>query len=76
MGEAIIQAIKSGLGLIGDLATEFLDGFTTLVWTPATSGTGGSLTPVAIFAFVMLGVSVSFAVVNKVLGLLRQNTGM
>lgn len=75
MGASIIEAITSGLGLIGNLASEFLDGFSTLVWTPASSGTGGTLTVFGTFAFVMLGVSVSFAVIKLVLNLVRGNTG-
>jgi len=79
MGAEIINAIKSGLGLIKDLASEFLDGFETLVWVPATEVGGttvaGHLTSVGIFMFVMLGVSVSFAVVKLILNILRGNTG-
>lgn len=76
MGTAIIDAIKSGLGLIADLATEFLTGFKTLVWDATANQGAGALTEVGVFAFVMLGVSVSFAVVKLVLNLLRGNTGM
>lgn len=80
MGAEIISAITSGLGLIEDLAQEFLKGFETLVWVPA-SGAGetavaGHLTAVGTFAFVMLGVSVTFAVIKLVLNLLRGNTGI
>lgn len=76
MGSQIIEAIGSGLGLISNLAQEFLSGFTTLVWVPPTgSETTGSLTPVAIFCFVMLGVSISFAVVKLTLNMVRGNTG-
>lgn len=32
MGASIIEAIASGLGIIGNLASEFLTGFTTLFW--------------------------------------------
>lgn len=74
MGAAIIEAIKSGLGLIADLAEEFLAGFTTLLWD-AEAGTSGALTVFGNFAFVMLGISVSFAVVKLVLNLVRGNTG-
>lgn len=76
MGTEIINAIKSGLGLITDLASEFLSGFQTLVWVEAEGQVAGHLTSVGIFAFVMLGVSVSFAVIKLVLNLLRGNTGM
>lgn len=72
MAQAIINAIKSGLGLIGDLATEFGSGFTALLWNAETS----SLTNFGIFAFVMLGISVTFAVIRLCLNLLRSNTGV
>lgn len=77
MGSAIIDAIKSGLGIIEDLATEFLDGFSKLIWVaPTGTETTGHLTEVGTFAFVMLGVSVSFAVIKLCLNLLRGNSGM
>lgn len=76
MGAVIIDAIESGLGLIGSLAEEFLDGFTKLIWiAPTGTETTGSLTTFGTFAFVMLGVSVSFAVVKLCLNLVRGNTG-
>lgn len=75
MGSEIINAIKSGLGLIGDLATEFLNGFTTLFWDPTANSNAGALTTFGIFALVMLGVAVSFAIVKLVLNLIRSNTG-
>ena len=76
MGSAIINAIKSGLGLIQDLAQEFLRGFETLVWDPTANTGAGALTTVGTFAFVMLGVAVSFAIIKLVLNLIRGNTGM
>lgn len=76
MGTQIINAIKSGLGLIGDLASEFLTGFETLVWDASASQGAGALTSIGVFAFVMLGISVSFAVIKLVLNLIRGNTGM
>lgn len=76
MGSEIITAITSGLGIIDDLAQEFLAGFETLVWVPAAGETAGHLTSVGVFAFVMLGVSVSFAVIKLCLNLLRGNTGV
>lgn len=72
MGSAIIEAIESGLGICESLASEFLSGFNTLIW----DSTNSALTTVGVFAFVMLGISVSFAVVKLVLNLLRGNTGM
>lgn len=76
MGTAIINAIKEGLGLISDLATEFLDGFKVLVWDATANSGAGALTPVATFGFVLLGVSVSFAIVKLILNMIRGNTGM
>lgn len=76
MGASIIAAIKSGLGLIEDLASEFLNGFNTLVWDATANEGAGALTSVGVFAFVMLGVSVSFAVIKLVLNLIRGNTGV
>lgn len=75
MGSAIIDAIKSGLGLIGDLATEFLNGFTTLVWVPASGQTAGHLTEFAEFALIFLAVSISFAALTTCVSLVRGNTG-
>ena len=69
MGDNIIEAIASGLGIIGSLATTFLGGFSTLFWN------NGALTTFGIFALVMLGVAISFAVVKLVLNLIRSNTG-
>ena len=76
MGTEIINAIKSGLGLIADLAQEFLTGFETLIWDSTANSGAGALTTVGVFAFVMLGISVSFAVIKLVLNLIRGNTGM
>ena len=75
MGAAIIAAIKSGLGLIQDLATEFLNGFSTLFWDPTANSNAGGLTDFGTFCLVMLGVAVSFAVVKLVLNIIRGNTG-
>lgn len=75
MGAEVINAVKSGLGLITDLANEFLSGFETLVWVPAEGQVAGHLTSLGIFMFVMLGISVSFAVVKLILNILRGNTG-
>lgn len=75
MGSAIIDAIKSGLGLIGDLASEFLTGFQTLFWDATANQGAGALTTFGSFALVMLGVSITFAVIALVLNLVRGNTG-
>ena len=76
MGQAIIDAIKSGLGLIGDLAGEFLNGFSTLFWDATANSGSGALTTFGTFALVMLGVGVTFAVISLVLNLIRGNTGV
>ena len=75
MGSAIIDAIKSGLGLIGDLASEFLEGFTTLFWDPTASSGAGALTVFGTYALVMLGVAITFAVISLVMNLVRGGTG-
>lgn len=71
VGTSIINAIKSGLGLIGDLASQFLLGFSTLFW----NATAQSLTTFGMFALVMLGIGITFAVIKLVLNILRSNTG-
>ena len=68
-GGQIIGSIASGLGLIGHLTNEFLTGFTNLFWQ------NESLTSFGGFALVMLGVSVSFAVVKLVLFIIRNKSG-
>lgn len=72
MGTQIISAIRSGLGLIGDLASEFLNGFSTLFW----DATNSQLTTFGMFALVMLGVSITFGVISLCLNVLRSNTGV
>lgn len=71
MGAAIIDAIRSGLGLISDLASEFLTGFTTLFWNASTS----SLTAFGTYSLVFLGVAITFSVIKLCLSVLRSNTG-
>ena len=76
MGAAIIEAIKSGLGLIADLAKEFLTAFTTL-FCDKTAGSGaGALTEFGTFALVMLGISVTFSIVKLCMSILRGKTGI
>ena len=75
MGAAILAAIESGLGLIESLASEFLQGFNTLIWDATANEGAGAITTFGTFAFVMLGIGVSFAVIKLVLNLLRGNTG-
>jgi len=75
MGSAIIQAIKDGLGLIGELASEFLDGFTALFWDATANQGAGALTTFSNFALVFLGVSITMAVIKLCLNVIRSNTG-
>lgn len=74
MGAQIIEAITSGLGLIGELANEFLTGFSTLFWN-ASGADGGTLTTFGLFALVMLGVSITMGCISLVLNVIRGNTG-
>ena len=76
MGAEIINAIKSGLGLISDLAGEFLSGFSTLFWDATANEGAGALTTFGTWALVMLGVAVSFSVIRLVMSLIRSNTGI
>lgn len=75
MGTEIINAIKSGLALIGDLASEFLEGFTTLFWDATANSGAGALTTFGLFALIMLGIAICFAVVKLCLNVIRGNTG-
>lgn len=75
MGQAIIQAITSGLGLISDLATNFLNAFGTLFWDATANEGAGALTEFATFGLIMLGISVAFAIVSLVFNLIKGNTG-
>lgn len=71
MGAAIIDAIRSGLGLISDLASEFLTGFSTLFW----DSTNSALTTFGMYSLVFLGVAITFSVIKLCLNVLRSNTG-
>lgn len=72
MGAQIIQAIRDGLGLIADLAREFLTGFSTLFW----DSTNNALTTFGMYSLIMLGLAITFAVVKLCLNVLRSNTGV
>ena len=74
-GESIIGAITSGLGLIPDLANEFLKGFTALFWDATANSGNGALTTFSYFAFVFLGIAITMAVVKLVLAIIRGSTG-
>lgn len=75
MGSQILEAIRSGLGLITTLAQEFLSGFGTLFWTPGVGNDPGSLTTFGTFALIMLGISITFSVVVLCINVIRSNTG-
>ena len=76
MGAAILAAIRSGLGLMSDLAGEFLSGFTTLFWD-ATANTGaGALTVFGTYSLVMLGIAITFSVISLVFNVIRNNAGV
>ncbi len=76
MGAAIIQAIQSGLGLISDLAEQFLTGFSALFWDATANNGAGALTVLGTFAMVMVGIAITFGVIRLCLGLIRGNTGV
>lgn len=76
MGTAIVNAIKEGFSILGDLAQNVLTAFQTLIWDPTANSGAGALTGLGEFAFVLLGISVVFAVLMLVFSLLRTNTGM
>lgn len=71
MGNAIIEAIKSGLGLMTNIANEFMSGFSLLIWDSSSN----SLTTFGNFALIFLGVSITFAIVKLCLNLIRSKTG-
>lgn len=75
MGAAIISAIESGLGLITDLANQFLSGFTTLFWDASANSNAGALTVFGTFACVFLGISITLGVISLCLNMVRGNTG-
>lgn len=76
MGQAIIDAIKSGLGLMSDLAGEFLDGFQTLFWDATANQGAGALTTFGTYSLIMLGIAITFSVIALVFNVLRSNTGV
>ena len=76
MGAAIIDAIESGLGLISELASQFLTGFTALFWDATANSGAGALTAFGLFSLVMLGIAISFSVIKLCLNVVRSNTGV
>ncbi len=76
MGEAIINAIKSGFSLIGDLAQNFLTAFTTLFWDATANSGAGALTTFGTWSLIMLSVAIVFSVIMLAFNVLRSNTGV
>lgn len=76
MGTAIIDALKTGLSLIQDLAEAFLDGFTTLFWDATANSGAGALTTFGMWSLVMLSVAIVFSIIALCFSVLRSNTGV
>lgn len=76
MGEAIINAIKSGFSLIGELAQNFLTAFTTLFWDATANSGAGALTTFGTWSLIMLSVAIVFSVIMLAFNVLRSNTGV
>lgn len=70
MGQAIIDAITGGLGLMSEITEQLLNGFSTLFWD------GTALTTLGMFALIFLGISITFGVVKLALNLIRGKTGL
>lgn len=70
-GDSVISSITSGLGLMGDITTNFKNGFSALIWNSEKN----SLTTFGNFALIFLGVSITFAIVKLCLNLIRSKTG-
>lgn len=71
MGAAIIEAIESGLGLISELAAQFLAGFTALFW----DSTNSALTTFGTFSLVLVGISITMGCISLCLNMITRNTG-
>lgn len=76
MGTQILDAIKSGLGLMSDLAGEFLTGFSTLFWDATANSGAGALTVFGSYSLIMLGIAITFSVISLVFNVIRANTGV
>lgn len=70
-GNSIISSITSGLGLMGDITTNFKNGFSALIWNSEQN----SLTTFGNFVLIFLGVSITFAIIKLCLNLIRSKTG-
>lgn len=76
MGAQILDAIRSALGLVTDLANNFLNGFKTLFWDATANSGAGALTPLAYVAFTFLGISIVFGMIRLAMNLIGKNTGI
>lgn len=70
-GSSVINSITNGLGLMGDITTNFKNGFSALIWNSQEN----TLTTFGNFALIFLGVSITFAIVKLCLNLIRSKTG-
>ena len=76
MASAMIEAIKSGFSLLGELAQNFLTAFTTLFWDATANSGAGALTTFGNWSLIMLSVAIVFAVLMLAFNLIRSNTGV
>ena len=76
MATAIIEAIKSGFGLLGDLAENFLTAFSTLFWDATANSGAGALTTFGNWSLIMLSIAIVFSVLMLAFNVLRSNTGV
>lgn len=70
MGEAIISAINSGLGVIANLGSALSTGFNAVF----VNGTG--LSNVGMFAFILFGIGISVGIVKKCFNWITGRHGM
>ena len=76
MATAMVDAIKSGFSLLGDLAENFLLAFTTLFWDATANSGAGALTTFGNWSLIMLSIAIVFAVLMLAFNILRSNTGV
>lgn len=76
MGAAILDAIRSALSLVSDLASNFLTGFTTLFWDATANSGAGALTTLGTFSLIFLGIAIVFGMIRLAMNLIGKNTGI